>query len=149
MSTSGFIGSSAKETARRLWDLPIIRRRAEVLQTKLSYLGLPRPDLKDLSEWAPFLGQRTAVERLRKPARQRAIDQDVHRQMLVNVMTGGLSDGFELLRGQIEDIIIGRDVDGEQPALSYGDPVRFHDDLVNLDFVGGIAHPLQDEDGEA
>ena len=55
-----------------------------------------------------------------------------------------MADGLEVLRGQIEDVILrGRDNVNYRPAKSYDetdDVERFTYDLYNLDFLGGLAY---------
>jgi len=143
-SKHDFATSEAKDCIRQSWDRPILQAR--VLQTggPLAYFGLPGPAVHDLIEWRDLLGKRTGVERLRKGSLQ-IEDLERHRRLLRNVLTNGLSDGFQLLRGEIEDVILdGSDADGTIPSESDNAPairMRFRYGLVNLDFVGGVGHP--------
>jgi hypothetical protein len=143
-SKHDFATSEAKDCIRQLWDRPILQAR--VLQTggPLTYFGLPGPAVHDLLDWRDLLGKRTGVERLRKGKAQ-IEDRERHRRLLRNVLANGLSEGFQLLRGEIEDVILdGSDVDGTTPSESDNAPairMRFRYGLVNLDFVGGVGHP--------
>ena len=119
---NGFDGTISKASIRKQWDLPIIQQHAEKLERPLSYFGLPGPQIEDLLCWQSFLGIRTGIERLRKSAELQVANLDIHRQLMRNAMVAGISDGFELRRGYIEDLILtGVDIDGKRPRLSFGE----------------------------
>lgn len=148
---STFEGSSNKALVRSQWDLPIIEQWMRKLgASSLSYFGLPGPAISDLLDWQQCLGYCTGVERLRKAAGQRKEDLNTHRLILKNIMLNGIGN-FQLLRGQIEDVILdGTDLDNTRPHLSKGPSpliAPFHYDLVNLDFLGGMGY--KDKKGES
>src|SRR6266516_7216249 len=110
-----FEGTSNKVLIRRKWDWPIIQERWKKGERSLSYFGLPGPFIEDLCDWKQCLGRSTGVERLSKADNQRKEDLNVHRQIHKNVLLSGLA-GFQLLRGQIEDVILnGSDLDNARP----------------------------------
>lgn len=117
----------------------------------LTYFGLPGPAIADLLDWQDLPGKRTGVERLAGRGDRHRDDLERHRRLLRNVLANGISDGFQLLRGDIEDVILnGTDKDGTAPQLNNGGTdrdSRFHYDVVNLDFFGGVGY--RDRRGEA
>jgi len=145
-----FEGSSNKTLVRQRWDWPIIQEWSTIRKHPLSYFGLPGPHIEDLRDWRSRLGCSTGVERLRKADRHRKEDLNIHRQIHKHVLLSGL-EGFQLLRGQIEDIVLdGVDQDNTRPQLAFGDPpllAWFRYDLVNLDFLGGMGY--KDKWGES
>jgi|SRR5581483_1950744 len=126
-----FQDTDNKQLIRREWNRKQIETMLRILGKKLTYFGLCGQEAKDLSDWKDLLDQhKTAIERLRKTNWDE--DQDLGTRMLRRVSRLGLDEGFELLRGDIEDILIdGRDVYGNQPQLQ-------HYELVNLDYNSGI-----------
>jgi hypothetical protein len=143
-STRDFASSEAKDCIRRTWDRPVLEARVKTIGHPLAYFGLPGPAIHDLIDWGDLLARRTGVERLRRGG-FRTEDLERHRRLLRTVMTSGLSDGFQLLRGEIEDVILdATDSDGTPPSENDGAPairMKFRYDVVNLDFVGGVGHP--------
>jgi|GEM_PF-2395232 len=142
----GFRSSENKDIVRRQWDLPIIRQYSQSVGHRLSYLGMPGPELADLLDWQDFLArERTAVEGYYRN-RKSGIDRTVQRQMIANVMSLGpnFSSGFELMRGDVESLILtGRDMDDRKPQCGNGRPGpdgRLFYDLINLDFCGGAGY---------
>lgn len=121
-----------KEAVRRHWDRPVLEARAQQ-SGLLTYLGLPGPDIHDLSDWGDVLAKtRTAVEATGRTRRQRAEADAKISRLLLNVSVQRLGEGFELLIGDIEDVLLsGQDSRGRRPQID-----RF--DFVNLDFDGGF-----------
>jgi hypothetical protein len=141
---SDFEGTPAKSLLRRNWDLPILERAFSEKGRPLTYFGLPGPRILDLLDWRPVLGTATGAERLRESGDHRRADLERHRRLLNNILVHGF-DGFQLLRGNVEDVICdAADADGTIPKLNDGAPphrMRFKYDIVNLDFYGGVAYP--------
>ncbi len=138
-----FEESLNKIVVRQLWDLPILQQWSERLEHPLSYFGLPGPSIGDILDWRSYLGYCTGVERLRNEKKQREEDLNVHRLIHKNVALNDL-DEFQLLLGDIEDIILHGEVQVRvRPRMSAGDHpllIAFRYDLVNLDFLGGMGH---------
>jgi len=145
-----FEGSDNKAIIRLQWDLPIVQKWANQEQRLLSYFGLPGPKIKDILAWKDYLGACTGVERLRMHSEARKEDLNIHRQLLANVAKHDIQ-GFQLMRGMIEDIILqGVDLDQSRPKLISSDHplvASYHYDIVNLDFLGGIG--ARDKNGES
>lgn len=139
-----FQDTSNKATVRQKWDLPILTEFSKQLGHELTYFGLPGEWLGDLIDWRDVLGYRTGVERLHKSGKRRAEELRLIHRLQTNVMINGLGSNWQLLRGDVEDIILeGFDVDGTPPTLNDRDvPHRrlFRYDLYNLDFIGGIGY---------
>lgn len=141
-----FEESPNKISVRQIWDLPIIQQWSEQVGHPLSYFGLPGPSISDILDWHPFLGYCTGVERFRKEKKPREEDLEVHRLIHKNVLLNEI-DEFQLLLGDIEDIIIdGVDLNRQRPRMSSGDhPLlsSFSYDLANLDFLGGMGYKTE------
>jgi hypothetical protein len=133
-----------KATIRQKWDLPILISYADELGRKLAYFGLPGVETKDLLDWREVLGHRTGVELLHKSGARRQDELRAIDQLQLSIMLNHLDSDWQLLRGDIEDVILnGYDIDGTPPALNDGDvPHRrlYQYDLYNLDFLGGIGY---------
>src|SRR5215208_2130579 len=95
-----------KAKIRRSWDLPIIERWHTRLARPLSYFGLTGPELRDLRDWKQHVSIKTAVESLGKTKAQRKVADETIGRLLTNIMIHDISSGFQLLRGDIEDVII-------------------------------------------
>lgn len=143
LSHRDFESSDEKALVRTKWDRPILEALKEKSKQPLTYFGLPGPAIQDILDWRDLLGIVTGVERLRKPAADREEDLERHRRLLNNVMTNDIQQ-FQLLRGEIEDVILqGLDQDNEAPRLHRGSTrsgMSFGYSLVNLDFLGGIGY---------
>ena len=133
-----------KATIRRTWDAPVLAQQLQRLQRPLAYFGLTGPKLYDLLDWKNYIGVKTAVESIGHTQKQKAIAQETTGELLTNVMVNQLSSQFQLMRGDIEDIIIeGIDEDGHPPQESDGQPahrMKFTYDIINLDFDGGLGY---------
>lgn len=118
----------------------------------LSYIGLPGPDIRDLRDWKDVLGKVTGVESpgTSKESRERAAS--AISRMQLNATIHGISSGFQILTGDIEDIIINvLDVNNNSPQLNNGQPAhlaRLLYDIVNLDFDGGLGYISRSIGGE-
>lgn len=138
-----------KSAIRQRWDLPILEAWQDQLKRPLTYFGLPGPEIHDFLDWQAVLSaDRTGVEELGRPGKQRVKALEAMALLNLNVarheMSSGLQLRFQLLRGSIEDIILdGVDADGNSPRLDDGAPTprrRFRYDIVNLDFDGGFGY---------
>jgi hypothetical protein len=147
-----YVSTANKAAIRQLYDQPIIERWRHEIGRPLAYFGLPGPEICDFLEWGYLLAaERTAVESPGKNAVERRLASNAGRRMMSNVLANRMSSGFQLLRGDIEDIIIGvLDEKGTPPTRNNGAPVeraRFSYDFVNLDFDGGLGY--RDKSGKA
>jgi hypothetical protein len=137
--------TSNKRTIRREWDLPLLNRYRDRIGRRLTYFGLPGPQIHDLLDWDDVLAKhKTGVESPGRTKKERAeADQTIGR-LHTNIMVNDLGSGFQLLRANIEDVIInGIDNDGMPPQLNDGAAshlAHFTYDLVNLDFDGGLGY---------
>jgi len=142
-----------KLTLRQSWDLPILNRWHAGLSRPLSYFGLPGPEIKDLIDWQHLLGSRTGVEVSGRTKKQRLEADETSGRLNFNIMAYGLGSGFELLRGDIEDVIInGTDDTGKVPQMNDGlaaHLMHFNYDLVNLDFNSGLGYRRESQRGDA
>lgn len=139
-----FQSSPTKDFIRKSWDMPILKEWHKYVRHRLSYFGLPGPDIEDLKDWHSLLGYKTCVERLRPSGRAREEDLQIHSRMLENAFAYRLDSNLQLLRGDVEDILIlGTDTDRHCPKLCEGDSphkLLFRYDLYHLDFLGGMGY---------
>jgi len=146
-----FADSDNKQAIRDRWNLPLLGAWAARLDRKLTYFGLPGPRMLDLLAWQTVLDpRRTAVEERPKAAAKRELADDAAAQLLQNAIRAGLSDGLQILRGDIGTILTkGFDDFAAMPALADGpaETARFRYDLHNIDFDGGLG--FVNQTGEA
>jgi hypothetical protein len=137
-----FKNTDNKATIRSNWDLALIKRWHAEVGRPLAYFGLPGPDILDLLEWREYLGKRTGVESPGNTLKQREQADEVIGRLNMNIMAHGISSRFQLLKADIEDVIIeGFDTYGTAPQLNDGGSAylaRFRYDVVNLDFNSGL-----------
>ncbi len=148
-----FADTENKAAIRRLWDRVILEcwRQKQLCKT-LTYFGLPGPDVCDLIDWRDMLDRlRSGVESLGRTKREQKKAQEDMGRLSTNLFIAGIDSGFQLLRGDIEDIILeGLDHDGNRPQINDERPAHaahFGYDVVNLDFDGGIGY--RDANGAA
>ena len=99
-----------KDAVRQLWDIPILRAYSGAVGKRLKYFGLTGPEMLDIRTWREVLNSWTAVESRPKNAEKLADPDRVVEQMTLTAIDHDLADGLEVLRGQIEDVILrGRD----------------------------------------
>jgi hypothetical protein len=130
---SPFATSVNKDVIRQQLDSALLASfRAEVGH-RLTYFGLPGPSIHDLIDWSGVLARtRTGVEAWGRSASERRAAEATVSRLNTMVQVRGLGNGFSLLLGDIEDVILQeRDANGQPiPLPAY--------DLVNLDFDGGF-----------
>lgn len=140
-----------KATIRRCWDQPILERWHARTAKPLSYFGLPGPEIHDFLDWRHLLGIRTGIESPGHSKKERKQADETIGQLNANIMFNGLSSGFQLLRADVEDVILNSvDNYGTPPQMNDGQPAHkshFSYDIVNLDFDGGIGY--RDANGAA
>jgi hypothetical protein len=133
-----------KATIRRLWDMSILESWHIGINRPLAYFGLPGPEIRDLLDWGHLLSTRTAVESSGRTRREMEQADETVGRLLMNVMAHEISSNFELLRGDIEDVILNAlDKHGNPPRMNDGHPAHlahFMYDVVNLDFDGGLGY---------
>lgn len=138
-----FADSPNKHAVRSHWDLPILERWRAGLGRQLTYFGLTGPRMLDLIAWREVLDRRRdAVEEFPRDRKKREAADQAAAALQTTAMRKGLSDGLEILRGDVGVIIMdGLDAFGVRPQMSDGaaDRSRFTYDLHNLDFDGGLA----------
>ncbi len=140
-----FEDSENKAAIRRLWDREVLVRWQSRFDNLLTYFGLPGAALMDLLDWREVLDpRRTGVQSMGRTKGQRDDAWDIISRMQARAHVFGLASGFQVLRGDIEDVILNAvDLDGNPPQMNDGQAastMRFKYDLVNLDFCGGIGY---------
>jgi hypothetical protein len=142
---SPYINTPNKAIIRRDWDHPILTGWSRELGHGLTYFGLPGPEVHDFIDWRDVLDPvRTGIEELGRSKKKREESLEKIAMLLLNVERLGMSAGFQLLRGTVEDVLLdGVDADGVSPRLNDGAGAarrRFLYDLVNLDFDGRFGY---------
>lgn len=115
-----FASSNAKDYLRHVLDRQIIAdfKDRHYPDQKLSYLGLPGPELLDVLSWREFIGDCTAIE-----------DTDAFEDLELNVLRNRLTGIVRVVRDGIDDLLL-----TDSPCLHW----PHH--IVNLDYTGGLAH---------
>jgi len=104
-------------------DTLLIKKEYKRKGTRLSYLGMPSGEMKDIIQWGNYLGRISAVE----------IDPSQRLKLALNVMRKGMEGNVTILFGDIQDILIkGKDY--------FGNKLEFPYDIVFLDFFGTILY---------
>jgi hypothetical protein len=138
-----FKDTDNKAVIRQAWDCPILERWHKQVLRPLSYFGMPGPEIRDLIDWNHLLGQKTAVQIVRKEASRKEEDLESVRKMHANAMRRDLLK-FQVLLAAVEDVILyGHDMNNDRPVLienGAGGEFRFRYDIVNLDFEGGTGY---------
>lgn len=141
-----FADTENKAAIRRIWDRALLQGwRQKQKCSHLTYFGLPGPEIHDLIDWKDLLDhRRTGAESIGRTKREQMKARDEMGKLTTNLFIAGISSGFQLLRGDIEDIILdGLDYDGNRPQINDGRSAhvaRFGYSLVNLDFDGGLGY---------
>jgi hypothetical protein len=119
-----FATTPNKDFIRKRYDKPIIESFTKEIKDKLTYFGLPGPEILDIKEWKKYISKIIAVER-----------DEINAQILLENIFGlnVKSSDFQLLHGDIDKILIsGKD--------EYGAIINFPFNLANLDYEGGIIY---------
>lgn len=116
-----------KQKVREM-DLLLIERYFKARKGDLRYLGLPASSIKDILQWQGYFQHFSAVERGR-PGEEYRYQHD----LILTAMQHGLAHRLELLRGDMDEILLrGRD--------DFGNPVLYPFDVVSLDYSGGLIY---------
>lgn len=111
-----------KEIVREA-DTKLIEKEASQKKRKLSYLGMPSGDMKDILAWQNLICKSTAVE----------IDEKKRHDLLLTAMKYDLQNNIKLLFGDIEEILLnGKD--------GFNNKLEFPYDLIFLDFFGTLIY---------
>lgn len=117
-----FETNEQKDIIRNTIDKDCVMKDYKSKSRSLIYFGLPGGQMLDVFEWLECLETIIAVER----------DDDEINLILWNAYQKNINDKIQLLKGEIEDILInGYDREGIRPKKSAFD-------VVNLDWYSGI-----------
>lgn len=104
-------------------DEKLIHKEYLRKRKKLSYLGMPSGEMKDIFAWQKYFEKYTAVE----------IDDTQRNELALNLIRQNLHDKAKILFGDIEEILIkGKDTFNNKLEHPY--------DVVFLDFFGVIPY---------
>jgi hypothetical protein len=117
--------TSNKQVVRDL-QCEAVRQRFSDRLGSLSYFGLPSSSVEDVAQWSPLLQRITAVER-----GEAGKEWELQHELLANAFRLGFSRKLNLLRGDIDDILL-------SDADSYGNRPFWPYDIVSLDYSGGL-----------
>lgn len=123
-----------KQKVREM-NFRLIQRHFYPRQGQLRYLGLPSSHLTDILQWESYFRHFSAVERGRLGEEYR-----YQHNLLLAAMQHGIIDRLELLRGDMDDVLL-NSRDG------FGTQVGFPFDVVSLDYSGGLIY--KDASGRA
>lgn len=120
-----FVSTPNKDLIRKEFDKYVIEDQYRKKGERLTYFGLPGPEILDILEWREYLGKIIAVER----------DLYARHFMRSKAFSKGFDPAnFQILFGDIDDVILkGQDFEGEKPKESAFD-------VVNLDYEGGLVY---------
>lgn len=107
-------------------DTELIKKE-HVKKKKLTYLGMPSWEMRDILAWKDYFDKFTAVE----------IDDQMRNRLMLNAINSGLSNKITILFGNIEKILI-------KGSDEFNNKLQFPYDVVFLDCFGAIVyHELQ------
>jgi hypothetical protein len=117
--------SSTRNKERvRVDDTRLIEKEFKRKKKKLSYLGMPSGEIRDVLAWKEYIARGTAIE----------LDEKQYRELILNIIRNTLDGIIDVLLGDIEDILIlGKD--------SYNNKLEYPYDIVFLDCFGSIIYP--------
>jgi hypothetical protein len=122
MLPKNYATTNNKERVREE-DTELIKKEFLRKKRKLSYLGMPSGEIRDILAWKDYFERCSAVE----------IDAKIRSQLWLNVINSGLNDKVSILFGDIEDILInGKD--------GFKNQLQFPYDVVFLDCFGSILY---------
>ena len=116
-----------KQKVREM-NLRLIERYFKEHKGELRYLGLPASSMMDILQWQDYFQHFSAVERGR-PGEEYRYQHD----LILTAMQHGLADRLDLLRGDMDEILLnGKD--------DFANPVSYPFDVVSLDYSGGLIY---------
>ena len=116
-----------KQKVREM-NLRLIERYFGDRKGDLRYLGLPASTMMDVLQWQSYFQHITAVERGKLGEEYR-----YQHNLMLTAMQHGLAGRLDLLRGDMDEILLaGKD--------DFGNPVLYPFDVVSLDYSGGLVY---------
>jgi len=116
-----------KQKVREM-NLLLIKRYFKGRKGDLCYLGLPASTMTDVLQWQSYFRHISAVERGRPGEGYR-----YQHNLMLTAMQHGLAGKLELLRGDMDEILLeGKD--------DFSNPVPYPFDMVSLDYSGGLLY---------
>jgi hypothetical protein len=109
-------------------NLCLIERYFGDRKGDLRYLGLPASTMMDVLQWQSYFQHITAVERGR-PGEEYQYQHD----LMLTAMQHGLAGRLDLLRGDMDEILLAEEDD-------FGNPVPYPFHVVSLDYSGGLVY---------
>jgi hypothetical protein len=116
-----------KQKVREM-NLRLIERYFKDRKGDLRYLGLPASTMTDVLQWQSYFQHFSAVERGR-PGEECRYQHD----LMLTAMQHGLADRLELLRGDMDEILLSGIDD-------FSNCVLYPFDVVSLDYSGGLIY---------
>ncbi|MBI5732454.1 hypothetical protein HY967_00640 [Candidatus Jorgensenbacteria bacterium] len=107
----------------RVEDTGLIKKEYVRKKRKLTYLGMPSGEMRDILAWKDYFEKCTAVE----------IDDQMRNQLMLNVINSGLNGKISILYGDIEKILI-------KGSDEFNNKLQFPYDVVFLDCFGTIVY---------
>jgi len=115
-----YASTGNKERVRKE-DTELIKKEFLKKKRRLSYLGMPSGEMRDILAWQNYIDRCTAIE----------IDAEQRNELVLNVIKNNLQDKVKVFFGDIEEILIrGKD--------KFNNKLEFPYDIVFLDCFGTI-----------
>lgn len=122
MLPKAYSSSKSKERVREE-DTELIKKEFLRKKKKLSYLGMPSGEIRDILAWQHYIDRCTAVE----------IDEKQRRDLILNIIRNNLQDKTSVLFGDVEEILV-------KCKDPFGNKLDFPYDIVFLDLFGTILY---------
>lgn len=117
-----YASTKNKERVRKE-DTKLIKKQYNKVKRKLSYLGMPSDEMKDILTWQKYIERTSAVE----------IDEANRHMLILNLLKHNLQNKIDVLFGDVEEILLkGRD--------RHTNKLKFPYDFIFLDFFGTILY---------
>lgn len=104
-------------------DTELIKKEYAKKKKRLTYLGMPSGEMRDILAWKDYFEKCTAVE----------IDEQARNRLMLNAINSGLHNKITILFGDVEKILI-------KGSDEFNNKLRFPYDVVFLDCFGAIVY---------
>ncbi len=139
--------SEDKQNIRKNWGKSLLKFLSEYTQLKLSYMGLPSPDAKDIEEWLEYIDEVIAFQ-CRKYGEPSHPNQKKYGVIkLENKLRAYQRQGkltkFNVYDGYLEEVLL-KGTDNSNNEFIQNNTIK----VYNLDFCNRITSPLKYTDNQ-
>lgn len=148
MSNQSF-DSEHKNSIRTHWGKPLLKFLNKHIGLKLSYLGLPSPDARDIEEWLDYIDEVIAFQcrKYPEPSNENQDRKEVIKleERLRDYKRQGQLNNFNVYDGYLEEVLL-KGIDNYGSAFQQSKTIK----IYNLDFCNKITSPIEfiDNDGK-